>query len=190
MPGFRGAAAAGSPEIRMVPRHGWLGANGRLRRRALQGRAEVEMTGEWIRTKVTIVNQGAGHSVPTGSPERRLVLRVFTRDEALRELGASTKSYGRFLVDSAGAPAPFFSAARVERDNRLRPGEERSELIELPAGTARRLRVEVVWWRCDPLVTARWYDGACEQDLLLFGEVTLAPKAGRSAFRLRPPGPK
>jgi hypothetical protein len=190
MPTSWAPAAVGSPRKRLLPRHTWLGLNGRLRFRALRADAAIEVSADKIRVAVTMVNHGAGHSVPTGSPERRLILRTLLVDGQGTAHAEDARPYGRFLVDADGKPAPFFEASRVQRDNRLRAGEERIENLELPMNKAWRLRIEVLWRRCDPATTGRWLKDACDEQLLLAGEMALAGRSGRRTLHLRSPGAK
>ncbi|WP_410969685.1 hypothetical protein, partial [Salmonella sp. SAL4450] len=66
-------------------------------------------------------NLGAGHFVPTGLPERRVVLTVRAIDETGAERRVFEQVFGRILVDDRGAPAPFYRAERVASDNRIGP---------------------------------------------------------------------
>jgi Cytochrome c554 and c-prime len=118
MPTERAPLAVGSPVRAGVPHHGLLGRASELRQRALAlgvaSRADGADGG--LVVAVTLTNASAGHHVPAGLPERRIVVRVTVGDEIqVRELG-------RVLVDAAGTEVPFWRATRVARDSRIAPG--------------------------------------------------------------------
>ncbi len=148
MPGTRGEVARGAPPRPSVPHHGFLGRDGTLRRHALTVRVSVkELASGGGRLEVTAVvtNRGAGHKVPTGLPERRVLLRVRALDDAGAVQAEGERVYGRVLTDGEGTERPFYTATRVGSDNRLAPRESRIERFELAAKDAGHLAVQVVW---------------------------------------------
>ena len=154
MPAGRAALAVGSPVRDGVPDHGMLGAAADLRRRALalEVSSHDDPKSDMVVVDVTLTNATAGHHVPAGLPERRIVVRVAVGGEL------SSRELGRVLVDAAGAEAPFWRATRVASDTRIAPraawrgrfefhvrGTVAVDVVErsLTDGVARELGVEV-----------------------------------------------
>ena len=153
MPSETVAVAEGEAVRPGVGHHGFLGLTRDLRRRALRLEAKASGKGR-VRVEVAITNEGAGHRVPSGSPERRLVLRARTLGNDGREIGRAERTFGRRLVDAAGQAAPFWTAVRVAADERIAPGETRRETFELDGSSAGVVHVEVLWRAADPEVVS------------------------------------
>lgn len=145
MPGGRAEVAAGSPPREGVTHHGFLAADGGLRRRALRLKAAFAEGTTTLAVSVWLKNEGAGHYVPTGMPGKRLILRVRTEDAEGREVARAERSYGRVLVDETGQEVPFYAAVRLAQDTRLAPKEVRTERFELLAPPRGQVHVEVLW---------------------------------------------
>jgi hypothetical protein len=84
----------------------------------------------FITVIVDVENIGSGHMVPTGIPARKLILWVELR--APNEYFSQQRVYQRILLDREGNSLKkvydvFFNSASVSLDNRLRPGEVRTE---------------------------------------------------------------
>jgi hypothetical protein len=97
--------------------------------------------GNQVRVQVDVTNRAAGHYVPTGSPQRRLILEV-RADAFTGQHFREERVYRRSVADQNGVPIEqehlaFMSAAKVLKDTRLAPGEKRTEsfLFAVPAGT-------------------------------------------------------
>ena len=91
--------------------------------------------------ELVVTNAKAGHSIPTGTAERKLVVEVTAFDERGAEVEKQERVYRRTVVDvngmeiSAGGDV-FLHGAKIARDNRLRSGESRVEkftFIQRPA---------------------------------------------------------
>lgn len=82
------------------------------------------------------IQHNAGHSLPSGYVDRRLLLRVEFFAANGSKLSTEERSYGMVLADAAGQPAPFFQAVRIKEDRRLIPGKVHTESIKLPAAPA------------------------------------------------------
>lgn len=87
--------------------------------------------GDQLEVVVQLVNSGAGHYVPTGSPMRQVVLEV-TADAYEGRDFSEERRYGRVVGDADGQPvgaepAAFFRGAKVLSDTRLAPDEKRTE---------------------------------------------------------------
>lgn len=117
MPAERAALAVGSPVRSGVPHHGLLGLATDLRQRALGlgVSSRHDARAGTTAVTVTLTNTNAGHFVPAGLPERRIVVRVTVGGEV------QTRALGRVLVDGSGAEAPFWRATRVASDTRIAP---------------------------------------------------------------------
>ncbi len=138
--------AAGSAARVNASHHRFWGEKGDMRQRSISVKVVTKQTGDRLRLDVLLKNSGAGHYVPTGLPEHRVVLEATTVDAADRELDRSERSYGKILVDDTGRPVPFFSAVKQASDTRMAPEEERNETLELaaPAG-ATAVTVRLTW---------------------------------------------
>lgn len=145
MPGARAEVAEGAGVRESVGHHGWLGAKGDLRARALAASATVTAVGSKLRVDVRVENVGAGHHVPTGLPERRIVVRATALAAGGAAHATAEQAFGRILVDAAGKPAPFYAAVREAADERIPPKQARKIRLELDAPEAGELRVEVIW---------------------------------------------
>jgi hypothetical protein len=127
MPTERASLAVGSPARTGVPHHGLLGLASDLRRRALALSVASHDDGADLVVAVMLTNATAGHYVPAGLPERRIVVRVTVGSEIqVRELG-------RVLVDAGGTEVPFWRATKVARDSRIAPGATWHEAFKFRA---------------------------------------------------------
>jgi hypothetical protein len=154
MPGEVAEIATGAGVRDRAPHHGLLGSTGNLRQRALRMTATVMRLKQDVRVEVSVQNARAGHAVPTGLPERRIVVEAKTVDGAGAVVGKAGASYGRHLVDADGRPAPFFSARRQAYDDRLAPKETRVERFTLAAPNDGALLIRVLWQSMDSEIAA------------------------------------
>lgn len=112
--------------------------------RALEMRIlEARRTPRGLQVKVRLRNVGAGHAVPTGSPTRRVILRVEVATESGRRV-RQERVYQRVVVDEHGAEIRrdsllFTHARAIARDTRLAPAEQRVEEFLLPVSTDENL---------------------------------------------------
>lgn len=88
--------------------------------------------GQDLIVEALVTNAKAGHRVPTGITNRRIVLSVGVMDSKGASLGQQQRVYQKVLVDAKGEilndlASQLLRAARVGKDNRLRAGETRSE---------------------------------------------------------------
>ncbi len=180
MPGSRAEVAEGAGVREGVGHHGWLGARGDLRRRALAATAVVTAVGDKLRVEARVENVGAGHHVPTGLPERRIVVRATALAAGGAPHAAAEQAFGRILVDAAGRPAPFYAAVRVAADERIPPKQARKVRLELEAPATGELRIEVVWRPLAEEIRTQLAIPAVDEVPLLSATVALrAPQAGR-----------
>ena len=145
MPWDVAALAEGSPTRVNASHHGFAGPSGDLRKQAITTTAAVHPHGGRAELAVVLKNERAGHFVPTGLPERRLVLEVASLDAADREVDRAQRVYGKVLVNDAGETVPFFAATKQSSDTRIAPLEERKELLELSIAGAVSVLVRLVW---------------------------------------------
>ncbi len=184
MPTSEAEAARGGPR-RDVPHHGLLGDDGALRRRALTMRAWLADAGGALRVDLALNNEGAGHSVPSGLPERRVVVRARVLDGAGREVAREERALGRVLVDGAGREAPSWAAARVASDERILAKATRMISFTLAGADAGEVVVEVAWQPFAPSIAARLGVAAPPEEPLLearFRYGARRPNGGREGL--------
>ena len=115
-------------------------------------RADLSTVRDGARLKVIVdlTNQGAGHSFPTGSPLRQLVLEA-RADVYGGGRFKEERVYARRVADRNGAAIErehfaFVKAAKVVSDTRLAAGEKRTETFEFPAPAGSPVQVKVTFW--------------------------------------------
>lgn len=79
------------------------------------------------------IQHNAGHALPSGFVDRRLIVRAEFFAQNGVKLATSDHVFGIKLVDANGQPAPFFRAARVAEDHRMIPGRLYVESFPIPA---------------------------------------------------------
>ena len=139
----KAALAVGAPVRDGVPDHGLLGIAGDLRLRALSLDVAVKDTAGELSATVTLTNVGAGHPIPAGLPERRIVVTARIRDEAGQEVAIDRRVFGRVLVDASGTEVPFWRASKVGEDTRILPGGTRTMTFTFQPAGAGTLEIEV-----------------------------------------------
>jgi hypothetical protein len=138
MPGEPALIATGSPKRANVRHHGLFGKAADLRQRAVK----LQVTAKGTEVTVALANTGAGHPIPAGIPDRRIVVRVTTLDPAGNQVAVQVRELGRVLVDAAGDPAPFWRAVKVASDTRIAPGATWKQSFSVPG--AATVQVDVV----------------------------------------------
>jgi hypothetical protein len=78
------------------------------------------------------IQHSAGHALPSGFVDRRLIVRAEFFGQNGAKLASIDHSYGIKLVNAAGQPAPFFQAARIAEDHRMVPGRPYLESFPIP----------------------------------------------------------
>ena len=134
MPLVQRALVDGGP-LRPARRHLWRGGHDpEMVRSALDVRFDplAGDAGVPRRFRLTLTNVGAAHYVPTGTPDRHLVLAVRLVDRA----GATVAEQQR-LIKRTVMWRPFIVDLW---DNRLPPGEPREHEFSFSAGDAQRAR--------------------------------------------------
>lgn len=123
--------ARGSQPRMNVPSHGFPGA-------AVLGkqvRMEVSVRGKPAELHVDL-SHNAGHAIPAGFVDRRLLLRIDFQGADGRVLATEERWFGTKLVDAAGLPVPFFRAQRVAESRRIFPGKAHTEILPVPAAAS------------------------------------------------------
>lgn len=179
MPSTDGAVAEGWADHERFSAHGPI-AGVAPARSPLHVVLAMRAKGEHIAIDATISNRDAGHSLPTGLPGRRLRLDVRTLDADGGELDRWTHEYGTWLVDEAGREAPFYAAARLERDDRIVAGGKREHELVLHAPGAVRLELRLTRHSVSEPLAARLGIARPEQRELAIGSIDIpAPGPAR-----------
>ena len=145
MPEVERAVAPGAP-VRMTRRHSWPGSlipktdpppdGWETLQDWLPGvEARIELPpsarpGERVKARLVLENVRAGHRVPTGDPERFLLLAARAEDATGQVVAGLTWRLGQRWV--------WWPSARKLHDDRLLPGEARARTLEfvMPEGGA------------------------------------------------------
>lgn len=104
--------------------------------KALDVKFSPERTADGLNVAVRLVNEGAGHAVPTGMPGRRIVMVVevsTSGGKAFRE----ERVYAKTFSDAEGRRidhvADYFAGGtRLDSDTRIRADETRTEVFGFP----------------------------------------------------------
>jgi len=142
MPKDRAALATGSPVRNGVPNHGLLGRANKLRESSVAMEITAAAEGD-ITVKLTSVH--AGHPIPAGLPERRIVVRADLHDASGASLWHGEQALGRKLVDATGAETPFWSATKVAEDTRIPIDGSQTVAFQPGVSGAASLDVTVVY---------------------------------------------
>jgi len=131
--------------------HRFEGSSPELLARA--GTLTLDLTGGALRA--TVINNGAGHGLPTGSPLRQVHLVVRFLDASGKNLRTHREIFARVFAGADGrAPVPPWRAASVASDTRLGRRERRSFSYPIPAG-ARQVEAHLVYRRMPGKIVAR-----------------------------------
>jgi hypothetical protein len=119
---------------------------------ALGTTIETRQEGESLVVQIRVSNRGAGHSVPTGMPGRRVILDLTVRSSRGSAFEAE-KTFGRSYADARGQIITedrqyFAKGVSLVSDTRIRTDERRLETFRFPippevsANLTLRLRYE------------------------------------------------
>jgi Cytochrome c554 and c-prime len=122
--------------------------------KAVTLRMRTRREGDELVAEVDLENRGAGHSVPTGSPLRRIELEVEVAvgGRQLRQ----ERTLQRKVADAEGNEIAreelvFLRAARQLSDNRLKSGEKRTEVFRFPLPHSQSARIYArLWYHYSP----------------------------------------
>jgi hypothetical protein len=154
MPKEKAVIAVGSPMRTNVPHHGLLGLAKDLRARAVALEVTAKDDAGAIVVDIAVTNATAGHYIPAGLPERRLVVRTRELDATGAPVQATaTKAYlGRVLGDASGALVPFWLATQVVSDSRIAPGATWRDQVRFTPKATGAIEVEVLYEGLDPAI--------------------------------------
>jgi len=118
--------------------------------RTLKGRLLTSREGDRLNVSVIVTNQAAGHYVPTGSPQRQIIMEVQASTDGGQNY-REERAYRRVVADAAGVPLrqehqAFAGGAKVLSDTRLAPDETRTEKFVFPVPPGERARVRTTFW--------------------------------------------
>lgn len=104
--------------------------------KAIRAQLNATHQGGQLKVTVTLANQGAGHSVPTGSPLRQLILELRATAYNGKQFNEK-RVYRRTVADANGKTLDrehlaFLKGARVVSDTRLAPHQSRTETFTFP----------------------------------------------------------
>jgi hypothetical protein len=148
-------------------------------KRCLKLDLKTEPIGDGVRAKIEIGVEGAGHRVPTGLPDRNLVLVVEAFDASGKPLAPKDgptvpalagpdvhkkagKLFAKVLKDWEGrSPVPFWRAAPEFDDTRLQPGQTERLAFSFPP-EAVTFKARLIYRKFWPEVTKEkgWPDDA------------------------------
>ena len=188
MPKERAAIATGSPVRGGVPHHGLLGLAHDLRKRALGLDVTVKDDAGALAVTVLVRNNNAGHAVPAGLPERRVVVRVRVVDAAGAQVASESRALGRMLVDAAGREAPFWRAVKVGSDTRIQPGGSWQDTFKLAAANIGVVEVDVVYRGISDAVAKELAVEEIEEHPMASAKIRLGGALPRSVS-VKPPAP-
>ena len=190
MPKERAAIATGSPLRDGVPHHGLLGLAEDLRKRALGLEVTVKEDAGALAVTVTVRNNNAGHAVPAGLPERRVIVRARVVDAAGAEVASETRALGRVLVDAAGKEAPFWRAAKVGSDTRIGVDASWQETFKLAAANIGTVEVDVVYRGISDAVAKELAVTEIEEQPMVNAKIRLGGALPKTASVKPPPAGK
>ena len=118
--------------------------------KAVRAQLTTERVGGELRVNIDVINQMAGHSLPTGSPLRRLVMEVRADSYGGAHL-RQERVYARSVADQQGAPVEkeyvaFLKGAKVISDTRLGAGEKRAEKFTFAIPAGQQVQVTATFW--------------------------------------------
>lgn len=124
------AVARGSQPRPNVPSHAFPGAA------ALGKLVKFELAARNKPGEIAVeISHSAGHMLPSGFVDRRLLVRAEWLGEGGSKLGTEDRVYGIMLSDDAGQPVPFYAATRIKQDRRMAPGKSYIESFRIPPAT-------------------------------------------------------
>jgi len=126
--------------------------------KALHAELSATHEGGRLRIVVEVTNRGAGHSVPTGSPMRQLILQVRADPYGGAPI-SDRRIFRRTVADAKGAaivnePQGFIKGAKEISDTRIPPGATRKETFtfQVPQGTRSEVEADFIYYY-SPLAT-------------------------------------
>lgn len=126
-----------------IQSHGFPGNSNEFMRVAVTFNLDVKEHPDSLLITVRIVNRGAGHSIPTGTPMRSMILTVTALDAEDLTVWRNWRFdpvaedrqavFARFLVDERGVgPVPPWQAEKVLFDQRIASKQEKIITYRIP----------------------------------------------------------
>jgi hypothetical protein len=120
--------------------------------KALHAQLTTTHEGGRLRIVVEVTNRGAGHSVPTGSPMRQLILEVHASPYGGAPM-SERRVFRRTVADAKNVtielePQAFIKGAKTISDTRIPPGETRKETFtfQVPQGTRTQVEADLIYY--------------------------------------------
>ena len=120
--------------------------------KALHAQLSTTHEGGRLRIVVEVTNRGAGHSVPTGSPMRQLILEVRADPYGGASM-SDRRVFRRTVADAKGAvivreSQGFIKGAKEISDTRIPPGATRKETFtfQVPQGTRSEVEANFIYY--------------------------------------------
>lgn len=120
--------------------------------KAIRAQLSATHEGGQLKVSVRVANRGAGHSVPTGSPLRQLILEL-RADAYNGKHFRKERVYRRTVADASGKVInrehmAFMRAARVVSDTRLAANQSRTETFTfaVPQGVQTQLNASFYYY--------------------------------------------
>ena len=117
--------------------------------KAIKAQLSTVREGDELQVVVRVANHAAGHSFPTGSPMREMLLEV--RADGGGQSFKGERVYARRVADKSGTPVKFEHVAFLRgvkelSDTRLAAGETRTEVFKFPLAKGPRTQVKATFW--------------------------------------------
>jgi cytochrome c551/c552 len=120
--------------------------------KALHAQLSATHEGGRLQVVIEVTNRGAGHSVPTGSPMRQLILEVRADPYGGAHL-SERRVFRQTVADQKGAlierePQAFIKGAKIVSDTRIAAGETRKEVFtfQIPQGTRTQVEADLIYY--------------------------------------------
>jgi len=128
--------------------------------KALHAELSTTHQGGRLQIVVEVTNRGAGHSVPTGSPMRQLILELRADPYGGAPM-SDRRVFRRTVADAKDAPIErepqaFLKGAKEISDSRIAPGETRKETFsfQVPQGTRTQVEANFIYYY-SPMATTQ-----------------------------------
>jgi Cytochrome c554 and c-prime len=126
--------------------------------KAIHAQMSATHDGDQLQVTVEVSNRGAGHSVPTGSPLRRLILEIHAAPYDGQHFD-EVREFRRRVADKNGKELEsedlvFVTAARTISDTRIGAGETKKDVFTFPVKHGVQTQVEAdLYYYFSPLAT-------------------------------------
>jgi len=106
---------------------------------------DIERRPQETRVTVEVENRGAGHMIPTGMPNRKLVLTVEVKTD--RQVYSDNRVYEKIVIDQdrkilTEESEILIRGREIIKDNRIAPREKRRETFIFPVPLEERISTQ------------------------------------------------